>query len=480
MSDVLKTLFNPIGAGIIGLAFVLIIIVIIAVKRIQYAGPHEALIVTRGANKASMVVKNGRVFVIPIAHKSYKVSLEARELTFSSTAQTSDGVTIEAQAVASVKVDDSEEALRAAAQRFFTKQSQIDFWARDVLSSALRSIIGGLSIDSIIRDRQSFTEQVIDATEGQLSKQGLKLDNLLIQEITDDQNYIKNIGRPELARVERAARVAEVEANRATEIAQIEAQKQVLEENRMLQIREAAIREEIERVGATADAAGPLEEAVQQQAVTAEKRSVAVQQAALREEELNFEVRKPAEAEAHRVKVIAEADAEAIRLRAIAEAESERIRGEAEAKVIQARGAAEADAIRQRGLAFAEQPQAILAEQMIRQLPDFAGKFADAYSNIDQLTLIASDGSNKLSTDIAGNLSTVFQSVQDSTGIDLANILNTRVQAQAAGETFGTAVTGKTPKVAGRASANTPTAADSGANGAGDTAADGVNPEVGA
>lgn len=437
MGELLSSIFSPVAAGIIGIAFILTIIIVIAVKRIQYAGPHEALIVTRGANKASLVVKNGRVFVIPIAHKSYRVSLEARELNFSSTAQTTDGVTIEAQAVASVKVDDSEEALRAAAQRFFTKQAQIDSWARDVLSSALRSIIGGLSIDSIIRDRQSFTEQVIDATEGQLSKQGLKLDNLLIQEITDNQNYIKNIGRPELARVEREAQIAEVEAKRATEIANIEAQRQVLEENRALKIREAAIREEIDRVGATADAAGPLEEAVQQQAVTSKKRDVAIEQARLREEELNFEVRKPAEAEAHRVKVIAEADAEAIRLKAIAEAESERIRGEAEAKVIQARGAAEADAIRQRGIAFAEQPEAILAEQMIKQLPGFAGKFADAYSNIGQMTMISSDGSNALSTDIAGNLATVFKSVQDATGIDLASIINTRVQAQAAGESFG-------------------------------------------
>ncbi|MGB3414527.1 MAG: SPFH domain-containing protein [Microbacteriaceae bacterium] len=436
----LQSLFSPVAAGVVGIAFVLAIVLIIAIKRIQYAGPHEALIVTRGANKPSLVVKNGRVFVIPIAHKSYRISLESRELTFSSTAQTTDGVTIEAQAVASVKVDDSEEALRAAAQRFFTKQSQIDTWARDVLSSALRSIIGGLSIDSIIRDRQSFTEQVIDATEGQLSKQGLKLDNLLIQEITDEQNYIKNIGRPELAKVERAARVAEVEANRATEIAQIDARRQVLEENRELLLREAAIREETERVAATADAAGPLEQAVQQQAVVAEQRDVAREKAALREEELNTEVRKPAEAEAHRLKVIADADAEALRLRAIAEAEAERIRGEAQASVIRARGAAEADAIRQRGLAFAEQPEAILAEQLIRQLPEFAGKFADAYANIGSLTMITSDGSNKLSTDVAGNLSTVFQAVESSTGINLSDIISTRVKAQAAGESFGEAV----------------------------------------
>lgn len=450
MNEIIGFFLNPIAAGIVGIAFVLAVIVIIAVNRIQYAGPHEALIVTRGGNKPSLVIRNGRVFVIPIVHKSYRISLEARELTFSSTAQTTDGVTIEAQAVASVKVDDSEEALRAAAQRFFTKQSAIDIWSRDVLSSALRSIIGGLSIDSIIRDRQSFTEQVIDATEGQLSKQGLKLDNLLIQEITDEQNYIKNIGRPELARVERAARVAEVEANRATEIAQIEARRQVIEQDRELKLREAAIREETERVAATADAAGPLENAVQQQAVVAEEREVARVRAQLREEELNTEVRKPAEAESHRLKVIAEAEAEALRLRAAAQAEAERIRGQADADVIQARGAAEADAIRQRGLAFAEQREALLAEQVIKQLPEFAGKFADAYANIDNFTLISSDGANRLATDVAGNLNTVFQAVKDATGIDLTDIIGTRVKGQAAGESFGAAVVPSLPKTRGR------------------------------
>jgi len=451
---VFSLLTSPVTIGIIGVVLALIIVAVIVVKRYRVANPDEAIIVTGRKGKTTTdasgnnltdlsgqrVVTGGGIFVFPFVQKSFNLSLRSRRLSITTTAQTTNGITIQAQAVAVVKVGGAEEMIRAAAQRFLSQQEEIESSTQEVLSGSLRGIIGGLTVEQIIRDRAALASAVLSAAEDALTKQGLVVDTLQIQEIRDNQDYISNLGRPESANVRQKAEIADTEATRASEEARIDAQKIILNKNRELKLREAEIQTETDKALAGAQAAKPLEDAVQRQQIVAQEELTAQKEASLKEQRLNAEVRKVADAEAYRIKVTAGAEAEAQVATAegqakaqIAAADAERQRrelaaqaveregtaqklsrtaqaeaiaaeGRAEAEAISAKGKAEAEAIEARAKALENQSQAVLAQQALETLPRIAHEFASAYGSIDNLTVVSADGANKLSGDVAGNV----------------------------------------------------------------------------
>ena len=342
-------LLNPIFILILLAALVAVVLITGAVRRYRIAEPDEAIIVTGRKGKTTVdasghsftdlsgqkVVTGGGVFVMPFVQKSFKLSLRSRRLLFNTTAQTKNGITIHAQAVAVIKVGGTEEMIRNAAQRFLSQQEEIESSTQEVLSGSLRGIIGQLTVLDIIHDRKALADAVLQAAEDALTKQGLVVDTLQIQEINDNQNYISNLGVPESAAVQRAAAIANTEAQKAAEQASIEAKKQILEANRVLQLQEAAVRAETDKAVAQAAAAKPLEDAVQRQAIVAQEEITAQRQAELREQQLNADVRKVADAESYRIQVTAEANAKARQV----EANAERASREARAEAAKAEGA---------------------------------------------------------------------------------------------------------------------------------------------
>jgi flotillin len=476
----LFTLFeNPLLVGIAGLVLVIVIVAVIVIRRYRIANPDEAIIVTgrKGKNTQDLtgqkVVTGGGVFVLPFVQKAFQLSLRSRQLSITTTAQTQNGITISARAVAVVKVGGSEEMIRAAAQRFLSQQEEIESSTQEVLSGSLRGIIGGMTVESIIRDRTALASAVLGAAEEALTKQGLVVDTLQIQEINDTQNYITNIGRPEAAKVSREADIADVEAQRAAEEAKIDAQKIILEKNRDLRLREAAIQQETDQARSAADAAKPLEDAIQRQKIVEAEEVTAQKEASLREQQLNAEVRKVADAEAYRIKTTASANAEAYASKAegdaraavsAATAEKERrelaasamereglaqkvnrtaladavkAEGQAEAESIAARGRAEADAISARAEALAQQSQAVLAQDALKALPLIARELAAGYGSIDTITVVSADGANKITGDIVGNVKGVTEMLKDATGIDVAGLINGAVTGTATGNAIG-------------------------------------------
>lgn len=467
----------------------LIIVAVIVVKRYRVANPDEAIIVTGRKGKTTTdasgnnltdlsgqrVVTGGGIFVFPFVQKSFNLSLRSRRLSITTTAQTTNGITIQAQAVAVVKVGGAEEMIRAAAQRFLSQQEEIESSTQEVLSGSLRGIIGGLTVEQIIRDRAALASAVLSAAEDALTKQGLVVDTLQIQEIRDNQDYISNLGRPESANVRQKAEIADTEATRASEEARIDAQKIILNKNRELKLREAEIQTETDKALAGAQAAKPLEDAVQRQQIVAQEELTAQKEASLKEQRLNAEVRKVADAEAYRIKVTAGAEAEAQVATAegqakaqIAAADAERQRrelaaqaveregtaqklsrtaqaeaiaaeGRAEAEAISAKGKAEAEAIEARAKALENQSQAVLAQQALETLPRIAHEFASAYGSIDNLTVVSADGANKLSGDVAGNVKGMSEMLKQSTGIDIAGIISGVATGSAAGAALGKA-----------------------------------------
>ena len=462
---------TPAIVGVFGAVVALVLIALVIIKRYRIAKPDEAIIVTGGKGKETRspdgttvrdmsgqkVVTGGGVFVLPFVQKSFTISLRSRRLSITTEAQTTDGITIQAQAVAVVKVGGTQEMIRAAAQRFLSNSDEIDESTQEVLSGSLRSIIGGLTVLQIIRDRAVVAQSVLEAAEEALTKQGLVVDTLQIQEIRDGADYITNIGRPEAAKVRQAADIAETNAYQASEEAKIGAEKVLLDRNRELKLRQAEIQAETDKATAQASAAEPLEQAIQQQAIVEQQQITAQREVALRTEKLNADVRAVAEAEAYRVEALAKAEAAAAvsaaegraqamereglagRAARIAASEAVAAEGRAEAEAIEAKGMAEAAAVEARGRALETQSQAVLAQELIHLLPEIASEYAQAIGAIDNMTVVSADGTAKVTGDAMGNIKGLLEMTKDTVGVDLVGMLNGVVTGSAAGAAAGRA-----------------------------------------
>ena len=464
---------SPAALAVAGLVVLFIVIVLTVVTRYKVAGPNEAFIITgqKGKNSSDLsgqkVVTGGGVFVIPFVQQLHVLDLSSRRISVQIRGAVSkQGIKLNLDGIAIVKVGGDENAIRAAAQRFLTQQSEIESFTTEVLAGALRSIVGTLTVEEIIRDRASFAAQVADVTETALTGQGLIMDTFQIQDVTDDGSYLADLGRPEAARVQQDAAIAEAEAHRTSEQRRLAAEQMVLDSRRAFALREAEIKAETDAASARAAAAGPLAEAELQQTVLAQQEQVALAQAALTDRELDTQVRKPAdaarykveqEAEASRTAKISEADAdrqariaraEADKLSTIAAAQAEqqrqqltgegerakraalaeavRLEGEAAAAATAATGSAEAEAMSKKAEAFAQYNDAATLQMLIEVLPQVARELAAPMSAIDSLTVISTDGASALPKAVAANMTQLQQLVKDTIGVDISAMLQQR------------------------------------------------------
>lgn len=440
----------------ISVAVVLAIIILIVLLRgIKVAKPDEAIIVTsrqrtpkERAQNAEMenvgqrVVFGSRVFVKPIVEAYFKLSLRSRQLNVQATAQTRDAITIKVNAVAVVKVGGSEAMVRAAAQRFLNQQDQIESSTEEVLSGSVRSIVGQLTVTEIITNRSALQEQVLEAVREALDIQGLQIDTLQIKEIDDENNYIRDLGRAEAARVKQVAEIAEAQAQQASEEARIAAAQKIAESQRALDLRNAEIQKETDKARAEAAAAAPLAEAIAQQEVVSQQEVTAQKRVGLRKQELDAEVRAVADAQAYAIEREAEAgaaasvaSANAQREARIAASQALAAEGEAEASAIRARGTAEADSTRAQAEALAERAEALLKQRIIDQLPEIVRAAAEPLGAIQNMTVISSDGTgtNQLGENVAGQLATSTKIIKDLVGIDIAELINGKVVGEATG-----------------------------------------------
>ncbi len=482
--------FPLLAAAIAGLVVLLLLTVLLILTRYKVAGPNEAFIITgrkgheirnpqTGRISTDMsgqkVVMGGGVFVVPFVQKKATLDLSSRRIPVQIRGAVSgQGIKLNLDAVAIVKVGGTEDSIRAAAQRFLSQQGEIETFTQEVLAGALRSIVGSLSVEQIIRDRAAFAQRVADESEVSLTGQGLVLDAFQIQDITDDGSYLADLGRPEAAKVGQLAAIAEANARQAAEQARIVSEQEIAISQRQYVIKQAEIKAETDAALAQAAASGPLAQADRDQAILTEQEKVAVRQAALKERQLDTEVRKPAdanryrveteaqgrrnsailEAEARKVAAIAaaEADAEKARLtgegeksrrsalaeaeaiegakrgeaekaRRVAEADATRAEGEATAAATLATGQAEAQAMEQRADAYARYNEAAVLQMLVETLPKVAAELARPMSSIDKLTVISTDGAGALPKQVTNNLVQTMEMLKSTTGLDLESLV---------------------------------------------------------
>ncbi len=312
---------SAIVAGI-ALALAVFFVILIVRSLIVICPPNRVAVISGrkrtlsdGRTVGYRILKGGRTLRIPLIERVAWMDLNTIPLEVAvQNAYSRGAIPLNVMGIANVKVSSGEGLLENAAERFLhVDSSAIGKIAKETLEANLRGVLATMSPEEVNEDRLKFSQQLIDEADDDIKTLGLELDVLKIQNVTDDVNYLESVGRRLTAEVIRDARVAEANrtaeseqaeaaARRTAQVAQIDADKTIVEEQNALRVRTAEL-EAISR-------------AREEEALVAGETAKAVASQELETERIELEKRR-VEAD---VVVPARADLEARQLQAQAEA----------------------------------------------------------------------------------------------------------------------------------------------------------------
>jgi flotillin len=436
---------------IAGLMVLTILFLMMVMARLyRKAGPHQALVVY--GFRGTRIVKGGGTVIFPLVETYRELSLEL--MSFDVAPQqdlyTKQGVAVNVEAVAQIKVKSDPESIRTASEQLLTKSpDQREGLIRLVMEGHLRGIIGQLSVEQIVKEPEMVGDRMRSTCAEDMSKMGLEVVSFTIKEVRDKNEYIANMGRPDIARVKRDADVATAEAERDTAIKRAVAsreaavakaqadQERVLaetlsqgkqaESQRDLDTKKAAYLETVKRAQAQADKAYDIQANIMQQQVIAEQvkvqqvekeQQIKVQEAEIlrHERELVATVLKEAEIQRKRIETLAEAEKQRLIFEAEgharqksleAEAQATMIRqtGEAEAEIILKKGESEAKAMNVKAEAYQEWNQAAVVDKLITGMPEVVRAMASPLANVDKITIVSTgDGNGAGMSKVTGDM----------------------------------------------------------------------------
>jgi flotillin len=372
--------------------------------------PNEALLISGSKRQAQdtqfRIVTGHGTFVLPIKQKARILSLALREAEVVEECITSQGIRLNVRAVAVFKVGDDPVSIANAARRFLAEQNRVEELVGRIFAGHLRSIIGGLTVEQIIRERDRVAQEIKDGSHGEMEKLGLVVDALQIQEIEDATNYISNLAAPHAAAVASQARIAQAKADQEATEREQEAMALKAQYERDVAIKTAGFMAETEQAKAEAAQAGPLAAARASQDVIAEQTRLAQRQAELAAQRLEAEVRRPADAEAYRQRTIAEAQRDQVKFAADGAAYTERVTAEAEAEANKAR----ADSLRQGN------QELIAAIRIIDSLPALVQAAARGLAGSNLTILNGTDGVNEVLTGLVGQGFSILDTLKKASG----------------------------------------------------------------
>jgi flotillin len=458
-----QILHNPIVIFVLLGVLVLLFILTTFAKLFRKAGPHEAIIVY--GLGGTRVVKGRGTLVFPMVEAARGLSLELMSFDVAPKQDlyTRQGVAVMVEAVAQIKVKSDPESILTAAEQFLTKQpEERDGLIRLVMEGHLRGIIGQLTVEEIVKQPEMVGDRMRSTCADDLTKMGLEVISFTIKEVRDKNEYITNMGRPDVARIKRDADVATAEAERDTAIrraiasreasiakaqadqervlAETLSQTKQAEAQRDLETKKAVYLEAVKKQQAQADKAYEIQTNIMQQQVRAEEvtihqiekeHEVKVQEAEIlrRERELTATVLKPADAERQRIETLAEAEKQRLTTEAEGHASAIRAQGEAEAEIIFKKGEAEAKAMNLRAAAYQEFNQAAIIDKLITGLPEVVRALAAPLANVDKITIVSTGngdtaGMSKITGDmtkIAAQVPALFETLS---GMPLSDLFN--------------------------------------------------------
>ncbi len=445
------------------LLVVLVVLLTLAASMFRKAGPNEALIVF--GFRGPRIIKGHGTVIFPVVEHAQMLSLEL--MSFDVAPQqdlyTRQGVAVTVEAVAQIKVRSDRESILTAAEQFLSKTpDQREGLIRLVMEGHLRGIIGQLTVEQIVKEPENVAERMRATCADDMSKMGLEVVSFTIREVRDKNEYITNMGRPDIARIRRDAEIASAEAERDTAIRRANALREAAiakaasdqdrviaetaslakqaEAQRDLDIQKAQFTEQSRRQEAQADKAYELQTNVMQQKVIAEQvrvqqiekeGQIKVQEAEIlrNEKELIATVLKRSEVDKQRIENMATAE----RSRLIAEAEGRaaaiRVQGEAEASIIFQKGEAEAKAMNVKAEAYQEWSQAAVVDKLITNMADVVRAMAEPLAKVDKITIVSTGkdgniGAHKLTgemTEIAAQVPALFEALS---GMKLTDLMS--------------------------------------------------------
>src|SRR4051794_22880500 len=310
---------SPILIVVIAVAVVLVLLAVLFKALYRVPAADQALIITGAGAKGATAGTDGRTYkiitgggalVVPIVQKAQYLSMKADKAILEVEGVDSQKIPVGVRGVAIFKVGDDEHSITNAATRFLHDQdaqhgasSQMHDLVREVFHGHLRSIIGGLSVEDLIANRNELAQQTRDASADEMQKLGLVVDSLQIQEIVDPTGYIRALGEPRAAEVKMKARIAQANADREATEREQEAQTLKAAAQRDTAIKLAEFQADQDRAAATQAQAGPLADAEARKQVVVQETAVAELEAQREERRLDSQVRKPADAAAYQARV---------------------------------------------------------------------------------------------------------------------------------------------------------------------------------
>ncbi len=334
MSEILNSFGLPIV--MIGLVIAAAATFVMFARNYRKCPPNQVLVVYGRKHKDGAgyrLITGGSAFVYPLFESFTTIQLDTFSVESSVTkTPNKDGVPVNVDATANVKVSSKPTLLSAAVERMLGKtREQIHAMLKTTLDGLLRQIIGTLTVEEIIQDRERLATQVLSGATTELNKLGFEIDVFVVNKVSDEEGYIEALGTKRAAEVKRDAKIAQAEAEREStvkssaarqegETARLAAEEGIAVSNQKLSLKQATIKQEVETANAVAEMAGPLKKAeidkqLRQLNVQAEEGEttarigLAQKEAERIEQELVYKVIRPAEAQAKAATITAEGNA---------------------------------------------------------------------------------------------------------------------------------------------------------------------------
>lgn len=415
-------------------------------------GPNEAMVVSGFCYSSPVMIPGGRVFVWPYVQRLQRISLNTMTLNILSAAvNTKKGVPVSCNGVAQVKIQGKSRDMLANACMHFLGKGEMDIKniALETLEGHQRAIIGNMTVEEIYQDRKKFSNEVFEVASSDLYHMGITVVSYTLKDVTDNKGYLKSLGMSRIAQIQRDAKIGEAEAKRDAGIKQALAKKEqykvkfendslVAQAKRDFQLKKFQYDKEVSTKKAESDLATTLQAALTTQSIKEAEMQIQVEERAKRielqdqeilrkEQELEANVKKPAEAEKFKLEKLAEAERNRVILEAEAQAEAVRARGAAEAFAIEAKATAEAEQMAKKADAWKDYKEAAMVDMVLQTLPRIAAEVAAPLSNAKKVTMIASGdspvGAAKLAGEVMDVVSMLPSVVEKLTGVNISKAM---------------------------------------------------------
>ena len=455
------------------IAGVIAILLIIFIAMSYIKCPPDMVYLISGLRKEARVITGKATIRIPFLERVDKIPLKLIQIDVrANKVPTNDFINVDVDAVANVRISTKPELIRIAAKHFLNQGTvEIASNVQQILEGNMREIIGQMQLVDLVNNKQLFSQKIQENAIDDIEKIGLEIVNLNVQNCTDDNDAIVNLGVDNLVKIQKDARIARANAEKEIKVAEanadeegnkarVDADAKIAEQNKELALKKSEYKKEQDMKKAVADAAYEIQKAEQMKTVNENQVNAEIAKAermadlkerevAIKEKELDALVRKQADAE----KYAAETKAKAERQVAIeqAEADKERARLGAEAAKLEAEGIkakleaeaagkkaillAEADGIKAKALAEAEgiekkaeaqkkMGEASIVEMITQVLPEIAEAVSSPLDNVNNITMYG-DQSGQLIQNNTEKIDKVLKIAEDSLGINLKDMIAT-------------------------------------------------------